>query len=513
MQIVSFLKLIILIAVVPANCFAGTINVKKYGAKGDGKTDDTKAIQDAVNAAPENIQTTIYFPKGVYLLSSYTITESYLENYFIRMRSNITFNGAGKTSVIKLGSHLFDKKDTNATAQLFYGVKIQNITFSNLMIDMNGQNNLVPDSSLKNQRAIFIKHGGNLNVKNIVIKNNAGRNMIMLVGKGTGALVTKSTFLNGGHYVGSKKENKNQTDFTFVYLEWDSSRVINNRIEQQNIDIALRSFTGGVELHGSYSHAMGNTIIGCNPGMFVESSWYPNKNTVVERNNFINCTKGVSFWVSHPMDSILIKNNFIQLTDYRGPKDYACVGISMPNGNSLTYSFKYANASPVKNLIISGNTIVAPALDITTRTAGMVLHSISESTISKNTITGMNSGGVIIQGSKWGSSSVLINNNQFSGFKNNIDTLIPAAYIVIFDSYLMQVKNAPGIKNIIVSGNSFIRSKKVNTVEPYVSKKHGQFFGAYIALPDSMKEEIHFKENIFSDKEESIQFKSITPKQ
>lgn len=510
MKIICILIIPVIIMVIPANCYAGIINVKKFGAKGNGKTDDTKAIQAAIDAAPENIQSVIYFPKGVYILGSYTITENYLENYFLHIHSNITFKGTGKASVIRLASHLFDKKDKNATAQLFYGVKVQNITFSNLMIDMNGANNLVPDNALKNQRAIFINHGSNVTVDKITIKNNAGRNMIFIIGKGKNVLVKNSTFLNGGHYVGTKTENKNQTDFTFIYLEWDSSRVINNRIEQQKIDIALGGISGGVELHGAYGYASGNTIIGCSPGLYVESSWYAVKKTTVENNKFIKCTKGISFWVNYRMDSITIKNNYIELIDYGRWKDYVSAGILMPNGNTSTYDFKHANANTVTNLVISGNTIFSPPGKHTSRTAGMVLHSIYESSVSANTISGMNFGGVIIQGSKWGSSSVSVNNNKFSDFANNIDTLFPAGYVVVFDSYLMQFADAPGIKNITVSGNSFTRNKTKSTSQ--IPQRKGEFFGAYIALPDSMQNEVQFKQNVFSDKAETIQIRSINPK-
>jgi hypothetical protein len=43
-------------------------NVKDYGATGNGSTDDTSAIQSAVNAA--GIGAIIYFPPGIYLISS-----------------------------------------------------------------------------------------------------------------------------------------------------------------------------------------------------------------------------------------------------------------------------------------------------------------------------------------------------------------------------------------------------------------------------------------------------------
>ncbi len=45
---------------------AGIANVKDYGAKGDGVTDDTAAIQRALN---ENIGGTTYLPEGTYLVS------------------------------------------------------------------------------------------------------------------------------------------------------------------------------------------------------------------------------------------------------------------------------------------------------------------------------------------------------------------------------------------------------------------------------------------------------------
>lgn len=48
---------------------AGVLNVKDFGAKGDGITDDTAAIQAALNAYP-NGRRIIYLPNGTYLVSN-----------------------------------------------------------------------------------------------------------------------------------------------------------------------------------------------------------------------------------------------------------------------------------------------------------------------------------------------------------------------------------------------------------------------------------------------------------
>lgn len=47
---------------------SGVLNVKDFGAKGDGRTDDTAAIQAALNAHP-NGKRIVYLPNGTYLVS------------------------------------------------------------------------------------------------------------------------------------------------------------------------------------------------------------------------------------------------------------------------------------------------------------------------------------------------------------------------------------------------------------------------------------------------------------
>ncbi|MBB6502957.1 glycosyl hydrolase family 28-related protein [Pedobacter cryoconitis] len=57
------------------NLFSSFINVKSFGAVGDGVTDDTVAITSALNSTTGLFGSTIYFPKGQYLVRSLVVNK------------------------------------------------------------------------------------------------------------------------------------------------------------------------------------------------------------------------------------------------------------------------------------------------------------------------------------------------------------------------------------------------------------------------------------------------------
>lgn len=65
-------------------------NVKFYGAKGDGVTDDTTAIQDAINSSND-----IFFPPGTYLISGIVVSD----NKVLYSYGNVTILFDGTTSL------------------------------------------------------------------------------------------------------------------------------------------------------------------------------------------------------------------------------------------------------------------------------------------------------------------------------------------------------------------------------------------------------------------------------
>ena len=139
------------------------------------------------------------------------------------------------------------------------------------------------------------------------------------------------------------------------------------------------------------------------------------------------------------------------------------------------------------------------------KSSGIMLHSVQQSSISGNTITGMNYGGIVLSGSKWGMKDVSITGNSFENFQPNPDKQAVAGYIVVTDTYSPGKKSAPGFKNILLEKNQFIRIANTNSLlAASPLKPGGQFIGAFIALPQASLPEIRFEKNTFSSSGESV---------
>lgn len=97
------------------------LDIKSYGAVGNGRTDDTRAIRNALTAAAAG--GTVYVPAGTYLTSPLVI------------RSGVTLFGDGWKSKLKLQSGADDYLITLAESR---GATCEGSTIRDLHLDCNG---------------------------------------------------------------------------------------------------------------------------------------------------------------------------------------------------------------------------------------------------------------------------------------------------------------------------------------------------------------------------------------
>ncbi|NLI13167.1 MAG: hypothetical protein GX425_11210 [Peptococcaceae bacterium] len=117
------------------------VDVKSFGAKGDGATDDSQAIQNAINSLPTG--GTILFPDGTYLIPASEIK--------IKI-PNITLTGSGN-SIIKIPNGNFYIVNNNVTInnlkfidcnrQVLHFESASNITVSNCYFENIGSDFLI----------------------------------------------------------------------------------------------------------------------------------------------------------------------------------------------------------------------------------------------------------------------------------------------------------------------------------------------------------------------------------
>lgn len=151
------------------NSLITSINVKMFGAKGDGETDDTECIKKALKSAIDK-KLSLYFPNGIYIVSS-IFYDSLTED------KQINIIGENKKYTILKKNNL----NTNPLLQIDVTTDMSytaNILIENITFDGNGNNavclNNVVRSTIQNCQFINSDVGLTLNggIANSFIKCN-----------------------------------------------------------------------------------------------------------------------------------------------------------------------------------------------------------------------------------------------------------------------------------------------------------------------------------------------------
>lgn len=260
------------------------VMVTSHGAKGDGVTDDADSIRSALSSLKKG--DTLFFPNGVYLIKKYNVFK-YNGYYFFDLPSDCTLKFA-KNAILKVADNVYPFTDDKTGGyNIFLGDEKENITISNMTLDFNGLNNLVPNKNvIRTVYGVQFNGGKNCGVYDSTFLNSNGRNAILFGGWNykkkvrNGAFAFNNTIIKNADIINL---NKDQNDFSAIYTDWDRSYIQNNVIQNAILSPYAHG-QGGIEIHGSNNYVTNNTMDNCYPGVYICADayvWGANKTYIV----------------------------------------------------------------------------------------------------------------------------------------------------------------------------------------------------------------------------------------
>lgn len=372
-------------------------NVKGFGAKGDGVTDDSVAIQTAIDAAANAGGGIVYIPAGIYLLA----TKKGGNNVLLIPRSNVTIMGDGDVSVLKVADGLASIGDFNVIypAESIETYRVDNAAFVNFKIDCNGENNLVPPLSegVCMIRAIGARWGSNITIDRVTVVNNSGRQCFSF-GADTYPLTVKNVKIINctiDTVSTAVPGNTNQIDHSAIYLQSDGAVVAGNILRNPTPTVA-----SGIETHGSSIIVTNNIIDNFDVSILLCAVIAPMVNVIYSKNILTNAKRCFYVWTdnSFQMANININGNIMQQyldTDYMidlsasvstAIDDISIVGNVFKNTENLPTA-RYASAiciGKVKTAYIANNVfrnLVGRAIDL-----GTIIDQVTKIFVTNNHI-------------------------------------------------------------------------------------------------------------------------------
>ena len=319
--------------------YAGIVNVKEFGATGNGVTDDTAAIQTAVNASAGK---TLLFPQGVYIVTTVNII------------SNISITGAGTDlSIIKR------KSSSPGTGSIFacdgkYDITINDITFDgNKANQTNGSNSVTFFNcySWEVTGCRFINAKANSGYGAGVAAVNGQNDTLIYRSKiqdcffdsndGVGIYISKEWFIDvKGNFIKNCDAGISVLNFVFPPVADVQNFVV---IDGNTVVNCARS---GIGVGG---YVEGGTVL--NP---IFGPNVPASREIIITNN--NCKSNILYGIAYQGTNGVVSNNNCELNVFGGILFNAA--LSVCDSNTLNYNSSFAiDAGGCVGSVVSNNSI------------------------------------------------------------------------------------------------------------------------------------------------------------
>ncbi len=362
------------------------ISVKDFGAKGDGSTDDTAAIQTAIDHAStlaKDGPVQIFIPAGVYVVTPKAFADNYIGSeifgttlkYAFMMKSNIRFLGNG--SVLKVSDNVSSREKPQNFSIFYSEQSLSNVMFDGITFDFNSSRNyfspaptntdLSQEQRYKryHQAAIFWEgnagRADDVTISGCTFKNHGGISVIICgrvgsAGTGRRWRIVNCNFLELG---------LDTYDHSSIFL-WCDDALVEGCFWRNTLIYAptaenLSGINAAIETHGSNTVVRGNVIEGANRGFFVTENGYGRVEAVKITGNILRrikyCGVDIAFDGSggtKPPRLVEVTDNIIDMS----ADDTNVADLTMPTG--IQYFGLDSKVAPIESLVIARNEIKRP---------------------------------------------------------------------------------------------------------------------------------------------------------
>lgn len=304
---------------------ADAINIRQYGAAGNGSTDDTASIVSAFSSACGSGGGTIYIPAGTFIIDPASSS--------IPICSNLVVEGPGTLRVKPdAGNYRFIFAPNPTTAA------VNDLTFAGITVDQNTYRNTTAVINLDNPGSLQlvwqIFAGSNLHFRDMHLLLSGIEPI------DTNGPAVSGVYIERNHIVFQKRPGQPLFDNSSIYIDGDNFHVTDNTFVSTPADAARTA----IEIHTGSGSVSGNTISNFAAGMNLVDL----HGASVAGNSVRSVSHGISLWSTKAMDSVTVSGNTVAV---------AQATRNTPTAYGIATSYNDGINGEFSNLQISGNVV------------------------------------------------------------------------------------------------------------------------------------------------------------